>query len=311
MGLAFVLSKRGADYLRNEFGFEATTGKKIGDHIEQIHGVWRPSNSWQHDLIANSFLTLCLGEGSEVMSELELSRAYPNAKKIPDGLWKMKADPFGREKDGEWYGIEVERSNKWSTEARKLVRSLIDTQTKGLDIGNDLRITATCLVYSDPTIMDEGGGYPPDHFERAKRAASGILDRAKTFRLIGIPVKLHNGSVIEISKIVSEVIESSIEEHFKRSVLGHDWVDVSPVVEREGNEKFVLRFVGKDKDRPFDLRVENKPKGWQVTIYSKDPTRSKLLEEYVQGTEIMTKRTALNCLLDLPKYKSWYEVNEL
>ena len=58
LGLAFVLTKRGADYLQHEFGVDAKSGKKIGDHVEQISGVWRPSNSWQHDLIANSFLTL-------------------------------------------------------------------------------------------------------------------------------------------------------------------------------------------------------------------------------------------------------------
>jgi hypothetical protein len=78
-GTAFVLSKKGADFVNFETEYAqkmdpVESGKKIGDHIEQVDGSWIPTRSWRHDLLANGFLTLAMGKGAEVFSELEMRR---------------------------------------------------------------------------------------------------------------------------------------------------------------------------------------------------------------------------------------------
>lgn len=290
-GPAYVLTKKGADYLSSEFDIDdANSGKKIGDHIENSSGTWMPSKSWRHDLLANSFLTLCMGGGAEVMSELEIRRKFPGSKKIPDGLFMLGED---------WHAIEVERAEKWSRELRQLVKSVVSTHLDGIEFG-ETRVNNVCLVYEDPNIEINDDRKRYDHFGRIKRAAGGILTKGQKFTLVGIPVALKGGAVHEITEPLVEVIGESYEGHRQKSIFGHKWMTDDSGVSS-------VRF---SSYRPFSVQVFKEKKSWNVEIafnssYSTwvDIVRSRLDSE----TEIDAKRKALELLLERPEYVSWFD----
>jgi hypothetical protein len=288
-GPAYILSKKGADLLDQEFDIQASSGKKIGDHISQFADHWIPSHSWRHDLLANSFLTLCMGGGINVISELELRRKYPGAKKLPDGLF---------EQTKAWWAIEVERSGKWSTNMRHLTKSLIDANTNGIEFG-ELLIKQVCLVYEDPNVEVDDGKLRPDHFGRVKRAAGSVLQKGQAFTLVGIPVQCKGGAVIEITTPLVEVVGDSYEKSYQNSVNGGEWIS-------HRGESF-YRFIHSGKFKTIILKNEN---SWNIHItFNPCPTDYMTLVNIniISDTEISVKRKALKSLLNTSEYRDVFD----
>ncbi|OQW85793.1 MAG: hypothetical protein BWK72_20490 [Rhodoferax ferrireducens] len=291
-GPAYLLTKIGADFLTEEYGIEAWSGKKIGDHIEQDADSWKPSLNWRHDLIANSFLTMCMGGGMHVVSELELRRKYPNAKKIPDGLI---------ERDEVWWGIEIERSAKWSSNMRQLASSLIHVAHHPIEYEDKL-INTTCLVYEDPLTAHHDGQNLFDHFGRVKRASQALLKKGETFTLVAIPVKLKGGAVIEITTPLIEVIGASYEEHYNRSLTGLKW-------NVHDDKSMDLDF---SSYTPFSVSIEptNKSKNdWLISFSQEDDLSDYeefFSEKYSSMSELAIQRKALELLLKSKQYRTFF-----
>lgn len=291
-GPAYLLTKKGADFLTEEYGIEAWSGKKIGDHIEQDADSWKPSLSWRHDLIANSFLTMCMGSGANVVSELELRRKYPNAKKIPDGLI---------ERDTEWWGIEIERSSKWSSNMRHLASSLIYVDHHPIEY-EDKFIKTTCLVYEDPLTANHDGQNLFDHFGRVKRASQALLKKGERFTLVAIPVKLKGGAVIEITNPLIEVIGANYEEHYKKSLSGLKW-DV------HDNKSMNLDY---SSHLPFSVSIKPTSKTNDDWIISFSQTvdineyEDIFRKTYSSMSELAIQRKALELILGSERYRDWF-----
>lgn len=300
-GPAFLLTQKGADFLGNEFDIEAYSGKKIGDNIDQIGDSWRPTNSWQHDLLANSFLTLCMGGGAKVFSERELKRMHPYAKKIPDGLFMMSRD---------WWAIEIERADKWSEDLRGLTKSLIEANVHGLALGERV-IKQVCLVYQDPNIeTTDDRRYLHDHFGRVKRAAGGIIKKGGEFDLVALPVRCRGGAVLEITTPLVEVVTASMQAHYRKSVVGQKWT-------QDDSGKAWVEF---RPNRPFEIEIipaENKNK-WRVKIQFDDPLVidlddpslekiKRLVNVEIEAHTILAAREkAQNLLLAQHHYEEWF-----
>lgn len=296
-GPAFVLTKLGADLLINEFGIHATSGKKIGDHIKgQTTDCWRPTLSWQHDLIANSFLSLCLGNGKQILTELEISRKFKKSRKIPDGLFEYEYDDGHKE----WVAIEVERADKYSRDRRSLIESILQAQVKGGIEFDDILVKNIYLVYRDPLIVDENGENPQDHFERLKKAIEGCLHPTQKIKLVGLPVLLKGGAVIEIREPIVKEVGYSLAEMAKRLARPDKWLEI---------EKSMCGFWSENKNRsPFDLKVANVPntKNWEITLSGIINDEWSVIRETIfDKAEQAAKEAAINKFSKMQEFRNW------
>ena len=296
-GPAFVLTKAGADFLFAEFGIQASSGKKIGDHIKgQTIDCWRPTLSWQHDLIANSFLTLCMGHGYRVFTELEISRRFPNAPKIPDGLFEY----INQDGTKEWIAIEIERANKYSSDKRNIIKSILQAQLNGgIEFGNIL-VKNIYLVYHDPLLFDEKGQKPPDHFSRLKRAIEGSLHPTQKILLVGLPVLLKGGAVIEIREPIVTEVGYGFDEMVQRLARPDEW---------PFSHGRLAAFWSNQKNRsPYHLDIENIPdtKNWIICIsYDIEGEWKTRSESVLNLTEQGAKEAAIRKLANFSKFRSW------
>lgn len=296
-GPAFVLTKAGADFLYAEFGIQASSGKKIGDHIKgQTIDSWRPTLSWQHDLIANSFLSLCMGTGYRVFTELEISRRFPHAPKIPDGLFEYINDDGTKE----WIAIEIERANKYASDKRKLIASIHQAQLNGgIEFGSVL-VKKIYFVYHDPLLFDGKGDNPPDHFSRLKRALEGSLRPGQKIKLVGLPVLLKGGAVIEIRNPIVNDVGYSLDEMVKRLARPDEWFDIDG--EFSG-------FWSNEKNRsPYKLIIEpiSDTKNWLIFIKGEINGKwSEIGDRIFDKTEQGAKEAAILKLAKFQEFRSW------
>lgn len=201
LGKAYVLSQRGADYVNAEtyYGedFLVKSGKKIGDHVRNSDDWWVPTYSWQHDLLSNGFLALAMGSGRHVVSELELRREGGQSRKIPDGLYSVE----GNEDD--FIAIEVERTGKWSSDLRRVSRSIVDSGLYGSNVCGRC-VVATVLVYASQEKHFWGAGMHPvhDHLGRVARSCEAYVPEGVQIKVVGIPLVTSGASVIDILRPV-------------------------------------------------------------------------------------------------------------
>ena len=316
-GTAFVLSKKGADFVNFETEYAqemdpVESGKKIGDHIEQVDGSWIPTRSWRHDLLACGFLTIAMGKGADVYSELEMrrvaERGHANKKgdkglKIPDGIFKA-------ENSDEWSAIEVERSGKWSNKARSLAREIVDAGTGGIIVLGK-KVTRTIIVYEDPsaTHLGDKDRAVVNHFERVANQCQAIVPFGMRLELWGAPLITCGGGVVEISGTRLEVIDWSIDAAIDKSVFGHEW-------EHDYMEKNFSLVV--NPRCPFTLRISKGERiagmfFWEIRIAEHPSSLDKDIQSektvFRKTTETDTAKRAQNfAVLQLQKfgpYRTW------
>lgn len=201
LGKAYVLSQRGADYVNAETYYGEVvlvkSGKKIGDHVRKSEDWWVPAYSWQHDLLSNGFLTLAMGNGRHVVSELELRREGGQSRKIPDGLYSVEGD------EEDFVAIEVERTGKWSSDLRRVSRSIVDSGLYGSNVCGRY-VVATVLVYESQAKHFWGAGVHPvhDHLGRVARSCKAYVPEGEQLKVVGIPLVTSGAAVIDILKPV-------------------------------------------------------------------------------------------------------------
>ena len=300
-GNAYVLSKKGADFVKHETPYgdqnDVISGKKIGDHIEQVGGTWRPTWSWRHDLLSNGFLTLAMGFGAEVVSELELRRQHPNQKKIYDGLYRTDGSNF-------WFAVETERSGKFSRSARELASSIVETQLSGVALG-DREIKNVVLIYEDPARRHYGSfdRHVPDHFARVARQLEARVPDGESVTLIGIPLITRGGGVIDISQVRHLKVNLSYDAVIDRSVLGGEWL---------GHDRnFELRFSRYlSLLDEYSVRIFPNEDEDDITIEINDQSRRTIAEVSAQTLNVQkAKLRAIEALRANEKYRHWALVN--
>lgn len=121
-GKAYVLSKGGADYLKNTFEIHTNeyslikTGKDIGKLSD---GIWLPTNL-EHHLLSCSVLAELQAKGADIYSERQIRAHHPSLKKIPDGFAIFNSQ-------GIWVEVENSRkSGKHMTEFASSLASILD-----------------------------------------------------------------------------------------------------------------------------------------------------------------------------------------
>lgn len=205
LGKAYVLSQRGADYVNAETYYGTVvlvkSGKKIGDHVRKSDDWWVPTYSWQHDLLSNGFLALAMGSGRHVVSELELRREGWQSRKIPDGLYSVEGE------EDDFIAIEVERTGKWSSDLRRVSRSIVDSGLYGTDVC-ERYVVGTVLVYACQTKHYWGSGVHPihDHIGRVARSCKAYVPEGKQIKVMGIPLVTSGANVIDILKPVYRLV---------------------------------------------------------------------------------------------------------
>jgi len=293
-GPAYVLSRKGALFVKHETPYgdlnDVISGKKIGDHMEQVGGTWRPTWSWRHDLLSNGFLTLAMGFGAEVVTELELRREAPHQKKIFDGLYRTDGSEF-------WFAIETERSGKFSKNARALADSIVEAQISGVVV-SDREIRAIVLIYEDPSRRHYGSfdRHVPDHFSRVARQLESKVPRGEAVTLIGIPLLTRGGGVVDISEVRHLEVNSNYDAVIDRSVLGGEWL---------GHDRnFELRFRRYLNLAEFSLRIYEDEDDIKIEI-TDDQNRA--IEEVSAATLNVEKAKlrAVEALRANAKYRQW------
>jgi hypothetical protein len=295
-GPAYLLSKRGAEFVKHETSYgeayDVISGKKIGDHIEQVGGTWRPTWTWRHDLLSNGFLTLAMGFGAEVVSEVELRRQFPNQKKIFDGLYRTDGSEC-------WFAVETERAGKFSKSARALADSVVETQISGVVLG-DREIRATVLIYEDPDRRHYGSfdRHIPDHFSRVARQLQARVPRGEIVTLIGIPLLTRGGGVIDISAPKHLEVNLNYDAVIDRSVLGGEWL---------GHDlNFELRFRRYLNLDEYSVRIFPNQEHDDITIEITDD-QSRTIAEVSAGTinPQKAKLRAVEALRTNENYRHW------
>lgn len=314
-GPAFVLSKRGADFvdMETKYGDEndVVSGKKIGDHIEQAEdGTWIPTRSWRHDLLANGFLTLAMGHGADVFSELELRRDDPRAKKYPDGLYRSDADLAQGFND--FWAIEVERSGKWSKNARALAESIVEARHTGYEIAGKF-VAQTVVLFEDPEKPHYGSSdrQIADHFERVANQVKALVPLHGSVDLLGIPLLTKGGGVVGVSPVRHLKIDWSPRAVIDKSVFGHDWTDL------DEHKCCYLRLHIDRVSCPFEVWVAKKGKNdFEITIEHRfdDPSWGESQERvFLEKVQNMTlenvQKRAVLALQKCKKYRDWAGAN--
>ena len=296
-GPAFLLTKAGADFLIKGHGIKAVSGKKTGDHVKvKIPGSWLPSYTWEHDLIANSFLSLCMGSGYRVKSELEIRSDFPKKPKIPDGLFEY----INNDGSKEWIAIEVERANKYSSDKRQLIKSILQASLYGGIEFGEILVKKINIVYHDPLLLDGRGEKPTDHFSRLKRALEGSLRPGQTVDLIGLPVLLKGGAVIKINDPIVNKVGYTLDEMVKRLARPDEWLDIDGGFSAHWS-------VGTNRS-PYRLRIEpiSETKNWLTFIEGTFDGKWKEIPERVWNlTELGAKAAAIRRLAELQDFRNW------
>jgi len=221
-GYAYVLSHLGAEFVECETDYglthEVRSGKKIGDHVRQVGSSWVPSYSWRHDLLSNGFLTLVMGFGGRVVSELELRRESGGEGKIPDGLYSTDT------LRNDWVAIETERAGKWSISAQAVAKSIVNTALYETQVC-DRRVCGIVVLYEDPSSRHWDGEYRPiiNHLDRIARRCKSIIPDGDHFKIVGIPLLTSGGSVVDIGDPVWRPVGSSDEEVIEKSIYTFRW----------------------------------------------------------------------------------------
>jgi hypothetical protein len=234
-GDAYLLSKKGADFLNDvleivdEDGeilgdfLPYSTGKKIGDHLEKDVGgrsrkaTWTPSAGWRHDILAAGVVAHVLGGGGMVITEREIRQSNARRKdqikrgekgvdldiKIPDAL--ISHD--GRN----WTAIEVERSGKFASYAYEIARFIVTVNAGGTYIAGAL-VTNVAIVYEDPQAAHyrSEDRHLPDHTKRITAAVQRVMQPADEIAIISIPVQTIAGGVETMSQSAC-VVEYNVD----------------------------------------------------------------------------------------------------
>lgn len=298
LGNAYVLSQRGADYLSSEttYGdkFAVKTGKKIGDHINHAESAWVPTLSWKHDLLSNGFLTLVMGNGGRVISELELRRESKPGGKIPDGLYCIDSPREG------WLAIETERAGKWSTSAKSVAASIVDSSLHGRVVCGR-QVKATVLLYEDPRERHWRDETRPifDHLGRMARQCQVIVPAGEQINLVGIPLVTSGGGVIDISVPVQKVIGWSEKAAIDKSVQVFDWV------EYRGVHRLLI-----PESSGIVVTMYQDSQEWLVKVHLPGQLEA---EEYGLGVNIKAvqaaRQQAGKVISRLPIYRMWVSEN--
>lgn len=196
-GKAVVLSAEGARLLEEE-GIIAKSGKDLG---VLSGGIWTPSASWKHDLIAVGTIVQFTKLGYGFSTEMDLRRRHPEAKKIPDGLL------ISPEESSIW--LEVEHARKSGSHMRHMAQAL-EQASLGRAPKMDGQICKAAMVaYCENT--DERG-YTIDHKARVLNALSKYILQDISIQFVRCSLKGFSVTRIEIqeqivqSDAVSEVI---------------------------------------------------------------------------------------------------------
>lgn len=175
-GRAFVLSKKGATYLKKieqivgnrcvemicEPGIVYRTGANIGS---MEAGVWTPPASWKHDLISHGVLARLPAMGWTVYPENQIRTSGDWSGKIPDGLAKRGEQVL-------WLETECAIKN-----GRKKQRPLVD----GLDLASKgslqkvMGMQPTMATVAFDADATDSRGYRLDHRTRVTSAVKKVI----------------------------------------------------------------------------------------------------------------------------------------
>jgi len=297
LGRAYVLSHLGAEFVEyeTEYGLthEVRSGKKIGDHIRQVGSSWVPSHSWRHDLLSNGFLTLVMGFGGRVVSELELRRESGGKGKIPDGLYSTDT------LRNEWFAIETERTGKWSISARFVAKSIVNTALRETQVCGRL-VRGTVVLCEDPSSRHWDDQYRPiaNHLDRIARRCNSIVPDGKHFNLVGIPLLTSGGSVVGIADPIWKRVGSSDKEVIDKSIHTFRWDEYRGVHRLqipESSEMVVTIFMERNQ---WLMKVLLIGQGENMKVSLND----------VQGVRA-ARQMAIKALLSIPMYKDWAALN--
>jgi len=231
-----------------------------------------------------------MGFGAEVVTELELRREAPHQKKIFDGLYRTDGSEF-------WFAIEMERSGKFSKNARALADSIVEAQISGVVV-SDREIRAIVLIYEDPSRRHYGSfdRHVPDHFSRVARQLESKVPRGEAVTLIGIPLLTRGGGVVDISEVRHLGVNLNYDAVIDRSVLGGEWL---------GHDRnFELRFRRYLNLAEFSVRIYEDEDDIKIEI-TDDQNRA--IEEVSAATLNVEKAKlrAVEALRANAKYRQW------
>lgn len=302
-GFAYVLSQKGSDFLTANGVPFARTGKRIGEMQTGKNKGWVPNkNSWQHDLLANSLLTLLLGSGCQIRTETEIVRKNTmQGKKIPDGLVK---------RGDKWLVIEVEREKKGGPEIRKMCQNLIDSANGCADYkfetpyGEDefIRVNGAGLAFEDPLTADI------NHLPNVTANLQGLLAPGQSMNLTLFELKVSGGGVLDFIFSMPE-IEAHYQYALEKSVFGHAWCDAKSVFAREPVTK--IKYLKRIGFCPIELSIYKNSAGkWCAEIsktdeFGHDP-RLLVTKEISGFSEEAAQRQAQKLLLLQPQYRAWF-----
>ena len=198
-GTALLLSKRGAERLR-QMGIDASSSKDIGTTVD---GVWTPRQTWEHDLLCTSFLILVREKFQhlkyEFHSELEISRAYPNALKVPDG--------FIHNDDGKAFWVEVENRKKSGKDMTAMIQSAIKVARFG-----EVLFNKNCkdVVFAYPEFTENYLGHQVNHRTRLISAIEKILKPGFSMKVSLFKIKQKSCAAVsfEIEMLILESDEA-------------------------------------------------------------------------------------------------------
>gem|GEM_PF-4661114 len=300
------MSQKGADFLTENGVPFARTGKRIGEEMKTGKNKgWVPNqNSWKHDLLANSFLTLNLGLGAEIRTEVEIARKNTEqGKKIPDGLVEL---------DDHWYVIEVEREKKRGPYLRKMCQNLINSASGCADYkfetagGEDefIRVSRAALAFEDPITADNG----VQHQHNATTEIQGMLSPGQSINLDRFELEVVGGGVISAKMFLFKV-EAHYQIALEKSVFGHAWYESKSVFTREKVTN--IQYLKRLGFCPVDLSIYKNSAGkWFAEIsktdeFGYDP-RLLLTKELDGFSEESAQRQAQALLLLQPQYQAWF-----
>ena len=125
-----------------------------------------------------------------------------------------------------WIAIEIERADKYSSDKRQLIKSILQANLYGGIEFCAILVKKIYVVYHDPLLLDYRSEKPTDHFSRLKRALEGSLRPGQTVELIGLPVLLKGGAVIKINDPIVKKWADSLDEMVKRLAHPDEWFDL-------------------------------------------------------------------------------------
>jgi len=285
LGNAYLLSKKGAQWLNeNNVTQTATTGRFLGDKND---GVWSPSVTFEHDLMATSFLTLIGGEsenfddGSNIVSEFYLSRKI-GGQKIPDGLLFSK---------GKWWAIEVERAAKTGINLKRLVDSM-EHWARGSKVGN-FEVSHSILVFEEGT----------QHKNRFIEAMEKHLKPRTEISIVFAECKLKNFAVVSYKMERVKIKSKHVVDEYEYSVLKRDF----GLPKSDGTI-----FLSADQS-PFTIKLSppSYGDGWFIYIMRDGKQVGQGIDCPLSMRLLDVKGHAKQALLGCQQYKEWFDNSTL